>query len=226
MIKILFTSQYVLQIERIEQSENGPRVLLTNGDGIPVALTGTLIHSYGGIDNFLAACEDSEKTMDELRKDSRKKKAPTIDEYLEKKNYQIKKIKAINRQNEINYHRLLTNEQPNECTPKNICTIMRYLNRIHYSKWGELPKMNIRYTCRQWEKQARNGTKMNDTYITMILDEHIVYKRRFCRNFIFGCHKLGKFKSVFGEDGLREDKELNYNKENHYEETADNTFNG
>lgn len=60
----------------------------------------------------------------------------------------------------------------------------------------------------------------------MILDEPIEYRGELCRNFIFGCRKLGKFISVFGEDGLREDEDFDYNnininKENNYGQTEE-----
>jgi hypothetical protein len=81
------------------------------------------------MENLMNELLESEKTIDELRDELGKRLAPTLEQKRITKNTQNELRKKVNELNDKQYSELLSNDL-NECTPKNICIIMRYLNRV------------------------------------------------------------------------------------------------
>lgn len=202
MIKYIITAKYVLQYEGTFIDNKGRvKVLLTNGDGKGWAETGTYIHQRGGMENLMNELHESEKTIDELRDEFGKRLAPTLEQKRIIKNTQNELRKKVNELNDKQYSELLSNEL-NECTPKNICIIMRYLNRV--GNEAEKPLMNIGYKCEVKQKYSRDGKKINQNYTTMELTKPIEYKGEQCKYFIFGNKPHKMYVSIFGEDGIND----------------------
>ena len=209
MIKVLVASKYVYQVENVFDPKTGDTITtLTNGNGIPSPIAVTIIRSYGGIMNLLQHCEDTDKTLDEFIHERGKRKALSMEEFIENKK-RIEEInKKINKKNNIDYFHIETSERPVECNPANICIILRFLNRMYPKFWGELPKMNIGYKVNHKIKIDRKGIYTKEHYTTMELEEPIIFRGEYCRFFTFNHRNFYEnnnlYLNVYGEDGIRE----------------------
>lgn len=207
-MKYIETAKYVLMYEGtfIDEKTGKERILLTNGDGINWANTGTYVHQRRGIQNVMNELKETDKTIEQLRNEQGKALAPTAEQKGIIHSNQLENKRKVDRLNECQYAELKLNES-NECTPKNICIILRHANRTSDS---DLPIMNIGYTIKTKQKVGRDGLKITKNYSVMDLNEPIEYNGEQCAHFIFGMKShLDResgflYRSVFREDGIED----------------------
>ena len=207
-MKYIETSKYVLMFEGtfIDDKTGMEKILLTNGDGIKWANTGTYVHHRGGIQNVMNELKETDKTIEQLRNEQGKALAPTAEQKKITHSNQLEYKRKVDHLNECMYSELKSNEL-NECTPGNICVILRHANR---TSDADLPKMNIGYTIRTKQKVGRDGLKITKNYSIMDLNEPIEYNGEQCAHFIFGMKShLDKesgflYRSVLREDGIED----------------------
>ena len=166
-MKYIETSKYVLMFEGtfIDDKTGMEKILLTNGDGIKWANTGTYVHHRGGIQNVMNELKETDKTIEQLRNEQGKALAPTAEQKKITHSNQLEYKRKVDHLNECMYYELKSNEL-NECTPRNICVILRHANR---TSDADLPKMNIGYTIRTKQKVGRDGLKITKNYSIMDL---------------------------------------------------------
>jgi hypothetical protein len=205
MIKYIETSKHVLLYEGTITDDKGHRkAILTNGDGKPWVYTGTYIHSLGGYEKFLEELQESDKTIEELRNERGKQLAPVAAQKEIMKDERIALKREVLKQNRWEYYKLLESDEPNECNTRNICIILRYLNGLDESQWGELPKLKIGYKCKKRAIITKNKLNTGKTYIIMRLKDNIDIDGEPCSSFVFGHRPFGVYHSVFGSDGIND----------------------
>src|SRR5574344_1544981 len=205
-MKYIETARYVLMFEGtfIDDKTGKEKILLTNGDGINWANTGTYVHQRGGTQNVMNELKETDKTIEQLRNEQGKALAPTAEQKDIIHSNRLENKRKADYLNECMYSELKLNEL-NECNLRNICIILRHANRTSDT---DLPKMNIGYTIKTKQKVGRDGKKITKNYSIMDLNEPIEYNDEKCAHFIFGMkNHLDKesgylYRSVFTADGI------------------------
>lgn len=130
---------------------------------------GQIIYQDGGIDKFLAKCEEVEDLKQMVSELNAERKRCQDGDKAAKEN-ELARIRA-------EYEQAFSGEAT-ETTPENIYLLLRYLNTQNWGTW-ELPKMTIGYACNQYDCDGKNAT-------TIKLDTPIEYFGKMVSKFQYG----------------------------------------
>jgi hypothetical protein len=165
-------------IYRIETNEDGTLTVFREytsaqgfwqKDGRKYPNAGLLISQTGGIDPFLAKCEDIEdveKYVHDINVEKKAAKDASADQEQDK----AASAKEA-------YDQVFCNDVT-ETTAETVCVLLRYLNTKNLGSW-QLPKMTIGYVCNQYDCDGRTAT-------TIKLDQPIPYGDEMVSQFQFG----------------------------------------
>lgn len=162
MFTLFISKTRVLDVKRNEDGS----LLISNGDGKSIAFAGSLINSQGGIDAFLSKCVQSEKSAQEIAKERNIQAVITKDERLKQKEINDKANEEYER-SIINSYNELVKLEVIPSTVENISVMLHYLNTQNWGIW-ELPKMEIGYSCNQYDCNGKTAT-------AIVLDKPINY---------------------------------------------------
>jgi len=154
-------------------------------DGRQYPNAGLLISQAGGIEPFLAKCEDIEDVEKFVHDINAEKKA--IRDAANAQREQQAQAEAASAKEA--YDQVFCNDVT-ETTAETIYVLLRYLNTKNWGIW-RLPKMTIGYACHQYDCDGRTAT-------TIKLDRPIPYGDEMVSQFQFGAPRghLEKYHAI------------------------------
>ena len=121
---------------------------------------GSLIMQYGGKEEFLKNCVESELSYEEYSKMRKEQyqRAVKNSYAAQQKKWQEKEERDYN-ESAVEYAELQEKYKgrPIDCTPKNLLIIMKYLNARNWGSW-ELPMLTQGYTALQHDCGGKQAT--------------------------------------------------------------------
>lgn len=185
MYTILITKKYVLDVQK---NEDGT-LLISNGDGKSVFFAGSLIQRFGGIDELLSSCIESDKSAEEIRNEKGLQPAITVEERAAQKLTNAQANEAYKRELENRYNELIKLDVI-PSTVENITTLLYTLNSQNWGVWN-LPNMEIGYSCNQYDCNGKIAT-------TIVLDRPIPYDGELISRFEIGAPRgfLNKYRKL------------------------------
>lgn len=159
-------------ILKVDQNENGTLAITREyystlkmdsweKDGRPYRDAEQLINANGGVEPFLAKCQDVyiDQYINELNTEKRTIRERANTERMNQVTGEIEKAKKA--------YDAAFSQEVTESTPENIFILLRYLNTVNWGVWN-LPKMTIGYQCAQHDCGGKTAT-------TIKLDSPIKY---------------------------------------------------